>query len=72
MLGTISGALARSLIPYHIEWLYIQSWQKNLKKLKIIGTISGALARSLIVAYIAARIYRGWHESQECAIFKLR
>ena len=25
-----------------------------------------------IVAYIAARIYRGWHESQECAIFKLR
>ena len=31
MLGTISGALARSLIPYHIEWLYIQSWQKNRK-----------------------------------------
>ena len=85
IIGTISGALARSLIPYHIEWLYIQSWQiiekikknrKNLKKLKIIGTISGALARSLmcmyIVAYIEARIYRGWHESQECAIFKLR
>ena len=46
----------------------------------MLGTISGALARSLIgmsisiyiVAYIAARIYRGWHESQECAIFKLR
>ena len=38
MLGTISGALARSLIymyiPYHIEWLYIQSWQKNKKKSK--------------------------------------
>ena len=32
MLGTISGALARSLIPYHIEWLYIQSWQKKSKK----------------------------------------
>ena len=61
MLGTISGALARSLIPYHIEWLYIQSWQKKskkstkkskkekkIKKLKIFGTISGALARSLI------------------------
>ena len=61
MLGTISGALARSLIPYHIEWLYIQSWQKirknqqknrkkkkKKKKLKIFGTISGALARSLI------------------------
>ena len=34
MLGTISGALARSLIPYHIEWLYIQSWQKKSKKSK--------------------------------------
>ena len=34
MLGTISGALARSLIPYHIEWLYIQSWQKNRKNQK--------------------------------------
>ena len=33
MLGTISGALARSLI-YHIEWLYIQSWQKKSKKSK--------------------------------------
>ena len=31
-----------------------------------------ALARAQIVAYIAARIYRGWHESQECTIFKLR
>ena len=45
---------------------------KKIKKLKIFGTISGALARSLIVVYIAARIYRGWHESQECAILKLR
>ena len=36
MLGTISGALARSLIPYHIEWLYIQSWQKNQKKIEKI------------------------------------
>ena len=42
MLGTISGALARSLIPiyiylyipYHFEWLYIQSWQKKSKKSK--------------------------------------
>ena len=34
MLGTISGALARSLIPYHIEWLYIQSWQKKIEKIK--------------------------------------
>ena len=33
MLGTISGA-ARSLIPYHFEWLYIQSWQKKSKKSK--------------------------------------
>ena len=34
IFGTISGALARSLIyiPYHIEWLYIQSWQKKSKK----------------------------------------
>ena len=38
------------------------------------GGREGALASALmyIVAYIAARIYRGWHESQECAIFKLR
>ena len=54
-------------IPYHFEWLYIQSWQKNrknqkkskkikkIKKLKIFGTISGALARSLI--YIDIYIY---------------
>ena len=74
MLGTISGALARSLIPYHIEWLYIQSWQKkskkskknrkNLKKLKnqkMLGTISGALARSLICLYVC--IYRRLHRS---------
>ena len=41
MLGTISGALARSLmyIPYHIEWLYIQSWQKNQKKIEKIKKI---------------------------------
>ena len=39
MLGTISGALARSLIPYHIEWLYIQSWQKNRKNQKKIEKI---------------------------------
>ena len=75
-------------IPYHIEWLYIQSWQKNRKnqkkskKLKKIKNHRNnfwgpcqVLNMSLymyIVAYIAARIYRGWHESQECAIFKLR
>ena len=43
MLGTISGALARSLIcmyiPYHFEWLYIQSWQKNRKNQKKIEKI---------------------------------
>ena len=60
MLGTISGALARSLIciyPITLNgYIYspgkkiekIKKNRKNLKKLKIIGTISGALARSLI------------------------
>ena len=62
MLGTISGALARSLIYIYIYpitlngYIYspgkkiekIKKNRKNLKKLKIIGTISGALARSLI------------------------
>ena len=40
IIGTISGALAaRSLIPYHFEWLYIQSWQKNRKNQKKIEKI---------------------------------
>ena len=62
MLGTISGALARSLIciyPITLNgYIYspgkkiekIKKNRKNLKKLKIIGTISGALARSLITS----------------------
>ena len=38
----------------------------------IEGVRALARAQMYIVAYIAARIYRGWHESQECAIFKLQ
>ena len=56
-------------IPYHFEWLYIQSWQKNrknekniekkkMKKKKMLGTISGALARSLIYIYISRKTLR--------------
>ena len=50
--------------------------RKNKKKLKKIknarNNFWGPCQVLNIVAYIAARIYRGWHESQDCAIFKLR
>ena len=87
IFGTISGALARSLIPIYPITLngYIYSPgkkiekpkknRKNLKKLKKPRNNFWGPCQVLnmyIVAYIAARIYRGWHESQECAIFKLR
>ena len=48
-------------IPYHFEWLYIQSWQKNGKKnekiKKNLLIISRALARSLICIYLSIGIY---------------
>ena len=91
MLGTISGALARSLIYIVYKVLSIYRVLPGFREFAVFEKskrffyifldgcyIEGvrALARAqicmYIVAYIAARIYRGWHESQECAIFKLR
>ena len=79
MLGTISGALARSLIyiyPITLNgYIYspgkkiekIKKNRKNLKKLKIIGTISGALARSLISSLTSQHVYIGAGTSHRIA-----
>ena len=88
MLGTISGALARSLKYIYIYPITLNGYiyspgkknRKNQKKSKkkknarnnFWGPCQVLNVYMYIVAYIAARIYRGWHESQECAIFKLR
>ena len=71
------------ILPLHFSVPIYSPWQKKKKKKtqKIkrgAGPLPGPESIYLsslcmyIVAYIAARIYRGWHESQECAIFKLR
>ena len=69
------------ILPLHFSVPIYSPWQKKKKKKKKKKNSKykkrrWALARArmcmYIVAYIAARIYRGWHESQECAIFKLR
>ena len=70
------------ILPLHFSVPIYSPWQKKKKKKNSKNKKRRwALARAriylsslcmYIVAYIAARIYRGWHESQECAIFKLR